>query len=168
MSTPRIIPFKPEHLAIIRARDATVVSADYISLGRAYEDLGPAFSGECDGEILGSAGIAMFWKGVGEAWVWVPDEVTARPVFFHRSVKQMLEEIKRAKKLVRIQTTVKLHDVAANRWIQRLGFKPEGKMPRYTIEGEDVMRYAIVEPRSSILGRIDVTGEDTPLLAAHG
>ena len=149
MGGPRIIPFKPEHLTQIRVRINTGSVTDYLAVGRMYETMGPAFSGELDGQILGSAGIAILWKGVGEAWVWVPDEVVRHPLFFHRSIKTMMAEVKRAKRLVRIQTTVQVRDVTANSWIKRLGFTAEGVMRRFSADGEDAIRYAIVEPREA-------------------
>ena len=149
MNKPRIIPFKPEHLVKIRARGDTGFVTDYLAIGKMYEALGPAFSGEVDGQLLGAAGIAILWKGVGEAWVWVPPEVARYPLFFHRNIRDMMVEVKRAKHLVRIQTTVKVRDVTANAWIKRLGFKAEGVMRRWGPDGEDHIRYAIVEPREA-------------------
>lgn len=162
MGSPRIIPFRPEHLVQIKIRVNTGSVTDYLAVGKMYEAMGPAFSAELDGKILGAAGVAILWKGVGEAWVWVPQEVVVHPLFFHRNVKAMMAEVKQMKKLVRIQTTVKVRDVTANQWIKRLGFKAEGVMRRWGPDGEDHIRYAIVEPRGAQGALSGDLGQDTP------
>lgn len=164
MSKPRIIPFKPEHLMQINTRFATGSFTDYLAVGRMYEAGGPAFSAELAGQLLGAAGVVILQKPferVGEAWVWVPQEVVAYPLFFHRNVKAMMAEVKQMKRLVRIQTTVQVLDAKANRWIKRLGFEAEGVMRRAGVGGTDVIRYSIVDRREAQEASQVIHGQDT-------
>jgi len=164
MATPRIIPFKPEHLVAIRLRDYGGSDLDWLAIGKMYEAGGPAFSGEVDGHLLGSAGIVIGQKPferIGEAWVWVPHEVVRYPLFFHRTIRDMVVEVKRAKGLIRIQTAVPVLNIEANRWIKRLGFVAEGVMRRGGADGVDVIRYAMIEPREGQESPLEVSGQDT-------
>lgn len=165
MGGPRIVPFKAEHLVAIRLRDYGGSDLDCLAIGKMYEAGGPAFSGELDGQVLGSAGIVVLQKPferIGEAWVWVPREVVRYPLFFHRSIKAMMAEVKWAKRLFRIQTTVQVLDIKANQWIKRLGFEAEGVMRRGGPVGVDVIRYAIVEPREAQEVPLRDPGQDIP------
>ena len=106
---------------------------------------GPAFTLMNETSIVGIGGIALLWKGVGEAWAVPSVAVKQHPLAFHRAVKMMLNMIQDNKKLHRVQAAVLEDFPKGHKWIKSLGFKREGKMRAYGPNGENYIRYARIK-----------------------
>ena len=93
--------------------------------------------------ILACFGFWPMWPGAVRAWTMLTDEVLdRRPLTLHRIVKGELQRFTEAMQLRRIEAVVRHDHQVGHRWIQRLGFKWEGLMRKYGINGEDFDLYA--------------------------
>lgn len=144
----KIIDFKPEHFGqfILRGHKATPVEV-FPDLKKRAEQLDgtAAYTAIAGSEIIACAGVVEVWSGVGEAWMLVSDLVEKYPVFFHRTVKDILNAIYKKYQFQRIQATVRADFEKGHRWIETLGFKCEGLMKRYGIDQADHYRYARIK-----------------------
>ena len=136
-----LVPFRPEHLAQIRLTERDMdlmMGINPLPMLQA----GPAFTLLNEKSVLGIGGIAMLWRGVGEAWVIASPEVQQNPIIFHRTIKKMLHIISDNMKLHRVQAAVMESFERGHKWIKLFGFKEEGKMEGYGPNGENFIRYA--------------------------
>jgi hypothetical protein len=104
---------------------------------------GMAYTLTTNGEIIACGGVMPFWKGVGEAWVVTSPLVEKYRLAFAKVVHNKLSEIIRRNGYERVQTCVHADFMSSRRWVERMGFKPEGLMKKY-IGGQDYVRYAWV------------------------
>lgn len=141
-----IVPFKRAHLGQLELteRDTSLMAGAGFDPIPNFE-AGPAFS-LVDGEkVIAIAGIALLWKGVGEAWVIAGKDIQKYRLTFHRGVREMLSIIEEHERLHRVQTAVLENFAKGHKWIRRLGFVSEGKMKGYGPNGETFVRYARVK-----------------------
>jgi RimJ/RimL family protein N-acetyltransferase len=141
-----VVPFKREHMEDLRpcfeGPWISNLSEDHIKI---MEELGDTFSGEIKGRILGVAGIAPVWPGVGEAFTFLSPELLQKYKWsMHRAVSRYFEQIVAKHKYHRVQCVVMLGHVAARRWAEAFGFKFEGVMPLYTQDKQTMIRYGKV------------------------
>jgi len=98
-----------------------------------------------DGEtVLATGGIHMMWEGVGEAWTLVSPKLRGNGLVFARYTKRMFDDIIEANNLRRVQATIHVDDEVSLRFASWLGFKDEGIMSKYGVNGEDYFRVARV------------------------
>lgn len=102
---------------------------------------GMAFTEVCKDGVIACGGVLPIWKGVGEGWAITSDLVCKYPFSFAKIVHKKLGEIIRYYKLDRVQTVVHSEFKTSIKWIERMGFKYEGEMPKY-IAGMTYFRYA--------------------------
>jgi len=143
----RIVRFEPWHLAMIApgAVDLTALEGvDLSALGGVHAAHHMAFTALAGTAVLGSAGVALQWRGVGTAWLLVSDRLRAHPLFMTRAVIRGIRKAEADLDLHRLQITVRAGYEAASRWAERLGFVFEGEMPGYGPNGETHLRYARV------------------------
>ena len=112
--------------------------------GQKLEESGPCFSAFDQDELIGVGGVALYWCGVGEAWLILSSMVQEFPFSLHRIVSRTLDKIITDEHLHRVQTVVPYLHMRAMAWIVRLGFKYEGLMPKYGPDGSWFSRYARV------------------------
>jgi len=105
---------------------------------------GPAFTGVNSEKIVACAGIVPMWKGVGEAWAVTSPLVERHGLFFAKEIWKRLNALIEIMELERVQTTVHVKHEKSIKWVERMGFKNEGKMEKY-IGGEDFYRYALIK-----------------------
>lgn len=146
----RIEPFKPEHIEHITGREGVewswIGSSPSAIAQQHWEEGHPAWTAFDDDRILGCGGIALLWKGVALAWLWLNSELTEKHSFwFHKTIKTKLEEISKEYNLIRIQCVVDENFAAGNQWIKSLGFKEECRMRKYGPNGETYIMYALIK-----------------------
>lgn len=147
----RLEPFKPEHIEAIQGRD--IVEKKWIGIGATpasmahfCDDGQPAYTAFDDEKILGSAGIYIFWQGVGGAWVWADSELTEKHRFwFHKTVKKTLWDIIEQYHLKRVQCVVEKDFETGIKWVENLGFKAESEMCHFGPRGETYIMYVILK-----------------------
>jgi len=135
-----VVPFKAEHVAIMRLQDAQASLADWITEDQA-KALEPqqSYTALVDGRPIGSAGIIHQWEGRAIAWAFISDTGPAYFLPFHRAVKDFLDK----SKVRRIEMNVNCDFAQAHRWAKLLGFKKEADcMASYNPDGSDCALYA--------------------------
>jgi len=137
--TPRLIPFKAEHLLDFVDRDLVMLCD--IELGVARERGGPAFTGMIDDTVLGCAGVTLLWPGVGIAWMVLSKEIDHFGIWMTKMVRAALSDVMRSCNLRRVEAVVLADDARNLRWIRTLGFARENGLARaYTQDKRDVVR----------------------------
>jgi hypothetical protein len=126
----RLVPFAPEHLGGIEPPAMTPDQLEFFR--RRYRARGPAWTGIAAGRIVGCGGIVVAGD-VGTAWAILSQPVPAAAV--HRAALRALDAACAAEGLRRVEATALASWPGACRWLERLGFRPEG------IE-QDYRRYA--------------------------
>ena len=86
----------------------------------------PSITVLLDGALLFCAGFAPQQPGCTEAWVSPGSLAEARPLLFHRIVKQLLDENAAELGLWRIQVVSLSENEPLQRWLRLLGFICEG------------------------------------------
>lgn len=129
----QIIDFEPAHLRAVAPQCAQADVAAYIdSLDpHALARPGAAFTAVENAAVLGCAGVAPLWPGVGQAWAVLSDAMLARPTSLTRATARALDRIIAAEDLRRVQATVRDGHGAGGRWLSFLGFELEGLLVNY-------------------------------------
>ena len=94
-----------------------------------------------DGEPIATAGVAVLWPGVGEAWTIVTSRAEKAKISLHKAVRRGLDDVQDHLPLRRVQAVVRADYERSQRWVERLGFVNEGLMRSYGPEGADYYRY---------------------------
>ncbi len=138
--------FEPWHLKALnlRHRDSVALShvdreADMRNKGM---QKGTAFTGFSEGEIIGCAGIIPVWPGVGHAWVTMGANYKKHRIWVHKNVMSFMDKIIEGMELHRVQANVVCEFIPGVQWLERMGFKLEGKMYKYGPDGADHYLYA--------------------------
>ena len=123
--TCRLTSFKAEHLlAIDYAEPMALDEQQLLSLGRTHEQ-GLAFSAECDGRILGAAGIYRTSRQRAAVWAAFSHELLRdHALWMHRHIRHVLDDTIRVLELRRVKAMVLHSQPHYCRWIERLGFTP--------------------------------------------
>ena len=139
----QIVPFEPKHWDMIKFRDF-----EYLSMGNFMGEMkekidgsGPAFAGLANGEVVGIAGVAILWPGVGDGWIMAAEEISKHKIWFVRSVKKYMELVMNNYKLHRVQTTVLHGHTDLIRLVEFLGMRFEGRLSGFGPQGEDYLMY---------------------------
>lgn len=142
-----IIPFEPEHLELIAARepDLSVLRSmpDAKKLAAEYAERGPCWTGFWDGQAMAAVGIVILWNHVAEGWALTSDLVRQHPCAFHRAVCHKLRYVMQKYELNRLQLSIQHSNLVSRMWAYRLGFRNEGRMKKFGPEGEDYVRVAL-------------------------
>lgn len=97
-----------------------------------------------DGKIIACAGVRIIWPGCGEAWALFCDEIVSYKkdslVITRKYLWRIIEDFK----LRRVQAYIRADNPAAINYVEHLGFKREGLLRKFGMEGEDQYIYAIV------------------------
>jgi len=144
---PTIRKFKYEdHIKIVRRNWDAVTYAGFPNKERVAKNLerGPAYTMEVDGEIVGCGGIMPLWKGTGEGWIvtseLVPKYKKSVVIAIYYGLMKLMNDLK----LERVQTIVLKEHMVSRKWLEWMGFKYEGDMPKY-IGGRTYARYALIK-----------------------
>lgn len=140
-------PFRPEDLAEISFSPTTVRDVHdrpLDDLARLYASSPAVTLRDSDGQIIACMGLLSLWSGVSEAWVVTSPLAVRYPVLLYRTVNKYLWSTIRSLGLRRVQAVVRKDFYTGHAFLQSLGFRPEGLMPRYGNGGADCVRYALL------------------------
>ena len=146
-----IIDFKAEHM--IELLKAGIVECGMSGESEAIEEVaaireesGKCITGLINGEVVGSAGVDLYWPGVGEIWMMVKskrkDVSVLRNVEGITVIRKGIERLIKDHKLVRAQVHVRLDFRRMHRLIKILGFEKEGLQRKWMPDGADVIVYS--------------------------
>lgn len=142
-----IIPFEPWH--IVRLQPHAFLqpdpNANRLQIGQSLKQMGPAFSGVYDGQIVAAGGVAIQWPGVGLAWVYADDCLRKFGKSAARHVQTYLKQIMSEENLHRVQAYVHADYSIGQRFITWLGFRCEGVAEAFDIEGNNWQVYAKIK-----------------------
>ena len=134
-------PMRPEDYVVAAGDSFPFINAH--THGRTLATSGPAFAGWDGDQLLGVAGVARGWPGVGEAWAILTDAGRRKPIAVCRMVRDGLSLCARAGRFRRVHADVISTFARGCRWVEALGFKAECVLERYGPNGEDFIRYVM-------------------------
>lgn len=105
---------------------------------------GKAYAFLVDGKVEAAGGIALLWKGVGKAWTVMTERCHESGLLMrriHQAVSIMFPKVREIMELERVEAEALAG--APCKWLERLGFKLEGAMPKYR-SGETYFRFGWV------------------------
>jgi hypothetical protein len=130
------IPFKPEHLASLRAQPEQMIEVSALTpefaAGLARTDAWTIVDGE---ETLFCGGVVEY-QGIGVLWAAVSSRIGRRMITVTRMCQRYL-----SLSSLRIETSVRTDFAPGCRWAELLGFRREQHLPREGFDGSDHYRY---------------------------
>ena len=140
MSKLKLVPFRAEHALSLIDRDMLVNME--ISQAVERETRGPAYTALLEDKVIVCSGVMVMWPGVGYAWASVTDDIEPHGLWVTRMVKRALRDICRGLDLHRVEAVALVNDDRAQRWLQVLGFTPEGGYAKkFTSDQRPVRRF---------------------------
>jgi RimJ/RimL family protein N-acetyltransferase len=144
------IPYQPRHARKIlecnvREQDMWLLQhPDRDNLLRGWNIGAASFTFKHDREIVFCGGILFMGWQRGTAWL-LPSMTFYRHVkASYRAMRDKIGEIQHTHALRRIQAVVDADFDAARRYAEHLGFKCEGLLECYGLQGEDMLMYGRV------------------------
>lgn len=139
-----LVPFRREHILGLNVKESEADMLGRDDMAAALEWLERTGNGATlfskDGKTLGILGAVPTVPGVCEVFV-IPSKEQARyPKAFASAVRDRLYSLR--PKFRRIQAVAKV-DEFHSRWLSWLGFKQEGILKRYGINGEDMSMWSL-------------------------
>ncbi len=142
----RIIEYKSAHADDIFNQNSNDTSVenfeDYIGFGDGLYAPGLAFTAIHNGHIVCSAGIKPLWPGVGEAWIIATWRINKKALSVVKAIHRDFERLIETNGFNRVQAAVRSDWPQAVNFCEYLGFKQEGLMRQYGVDGRDYFRYA--------------------------
>ena len=112
------------------------------SEAKLIEKVCTSWTGLQDGKIVGCGGFTPLWTGVAEIWMYLEPEAFKRKRLALRLMRHILNDIIERKQYHRIQAVVLKDYKEGIRFAEFFKFKNEGLMESYSVDKEDVYRYA--------------------------
>lgn len=138
--------FEPWHLEAVAMRPREVRTFSQIDRQADAQtkmaQLGTAFTCFSEAGIIACAGIAQIWPGVGHAWVVMGKNYKKDRIWIHKQAISYMNKIIAGMDYHRVQANVVCDFIPGIQWMERMGFKLEGKMHQYGPDGEDHYLYA--------------------------
>jgi len=143
------MPFSPAHVDRIKvdAEEVLVVARpdEIKDLLTTQAGMGGAVTAFLNMEPIAIFGFVSIWKGVAETWL-VPDEkVRNIPVTLTRVGDKVMDIAMISMGLHRIQLTVRTTDKRAEKWAYAIGFKCDGVLRKYGVDGVDYLMMSRVK-----------------------
>ena len=142
-----VVSFKTEHIQMLDPVTLNKLGMvqGWVEKAEIFSKVGKCFSAFVNGELIACAGVNVLWPGTGEAWAIVTPRIYKNKLFFHKAVKNNLEDIIKTKCLKRVQAQILVGFTAGARWIESLGFELEGVLKKYDSMQNDYWMFARVE-----------------------
>jgi RimJ/RimL family protein N-acetyltransferase len=137
-----IIPFQPEHLAQInlqatQRRTIAHMTSEWLAV---LAHRGPAISVIVDGEIIASGGLVLQSSRCGFVWAAFSHNAGRYFLGLHRAARRLLTL---APTLDRIEAVTEVDFAQGRRWLELLGFRCEGRLPKDGPKGDDHFKYVL-------------------------
>lgn len=137
----RVERFRPYHLHLLRAQGVQSVQARELSHVPAdcesVDPAGVALTALNGDRVLLCGGIIPARPQVGTLWALLSADAGRHMVWLHRATRRVLT----LEHWERIEATVEEGFPEGCRWLRLLGFKLEGAMPKYGLNGETHLRF---------------------------
>ena len=141
--SPIVRPFVEADVWLLE-RDDLHVSPEFL---RAQSRLGPCFTFEYEGILLGCVGAIGLLPGVASVWMALTDHAASHGLWLTKTIKAMLADLIRAFGLHRVEALVLVTSARNQRWIEMLGFTCErnGTARQFLSDRRDMLRYEWVK-----------------------
>ena len=141
----RVEPYRHYHLELVRAQGVQRAQLTEVSLvpdayARFVEPAGPCYTAFVGDRVILCGGIVVSMGYMGIAWAVIAEDAGRHMIRLHRCVERFLS----MQNLRRIETTVVKGFQPGCRWAESLGFKFEGEMPGFGLDGQTHLRYGRV------------------------
>ena len=134
-----LVPFRPEHATLIKARDITAspLATSTEDILRVQALCGHAITALLHGKPAACFGSVYIWPGLEEMWCLMEDRARNSALSLTKIAKSYADLRVVAGNLHRLQITVRSNDLRAVRWGNAIGFETEGLMKKYGPDGSD-------------------------------
>ena len=139
----KLIPYKKEHLETIMFNELVTKEFNPKELIAASAEKAIAYTGITDAdEVVFICGVTKLWSKVYEVWFLISD-------LFEKNARQSFKLVLKLKATIahisykRIQADINESIPKNIRFIEHLGYTFEGRMPKFGINGETYLRYAL-------------------------
>ena len=142
----RLETFEPYHIDLLKAQGVQGAQLHEVSLvpasyARLLAPAGPCFTVFHGERVTMCAGVAIApGFSMGIVWAVISDSAAAHMLALHRGTLRFFE----TQRLRRLEATIEKGFKPGCRWAELLGFKYEGEMPGYGIDGQTHLRYGRV------------------------
>jgi len=137
------MPFSVNHAErmSIQSEDVTVLATkdEIPGLLETQARMGPAVTAFLNMEPVAIFGFVSIWEGVAETWLMPDEKVRTIPVTLTRIGIKVMDIAKISMGLHRIQLTVRTTDKRAEKWAHAIGFKCDGVLRKYGVDGVDYL-----------------------------
>jgi hypothetical protein len=134
-------PFRPYHVHLLKAQGvqgAQVREVSHVPATYASVPPGPSVTARDGDHILICGGIVKLSEHRGECWALLSPDCGRHMLWLTRAVKRFIEIYPWR----RLEASVEEQFGAGCKWVEMLGFKFEGRMANYGVDGETHLRYA--------------------------
>jgi len=101
-----------------------------------------------DGTPVACSGVMEFWEGVAEGWLNVScDALKKHPIRITREIIRHLQVLIKDLGIRRLQCRVRTDFPLGIKFVERLGWKPEGVLEGFAPDGQDCIMYAMMIAR---------------------
>ena len=148
-----VVPFKAEHMLAIIEMGTKEQGLKYYGQGtlselaQQTEDDGLSVTGFVEGEIVGCGGIRKLWEGVGEMWLMLSPKTNAYPIKTGAVILRGFRKLIEDNDFRCLMAYGRIGFAKAHTLFRHLGFKPKGKIERYTPDDVDCIIYALIKRR---------------------
>ena len=125
MTSLDLLPFHPDHLRAFDPAERNGRAKQAAIAALAHRQLSAFTARTDDGVVLGCGGLVPLYAHRLYAWTSVSRAAPAMPLV--RLIREYLD----LQDALRIETVVDVDDGLCHKWVQLLGFKPEGPPLRY-------------------------------------
>jgi hypothetical protein len=135
------VAYKPGHLDFMRIKEGTFESREAIEESLRELEF-EALTLVSNNFIVGVLGITPKRKGVAEVWSILSEDIKLFPISSARAIKKILKQYEDKYNLIRVEMSVREDLLSACRFAKFLGFKQEGLMHRFGLNGENFYLFA--------------------------
>lgn len=139
----QVIPFKAEHAIGMKVRDLEpemeklVCNEAYL---RFLETAGPGYTLKVYGVVVGCMVFCrLLMPGVCEVVFLASPEIETCKSVLHRIAKRCVDDVQKSWR--RMECRIAQSRERDRKWAERLGFRPEGIVRRFGLDGEDYVQY---------------------------
>ena len=126
------VPFTEKDLDLIEKRPENEEGEMIVSKAqRTIMEKNPSMTMLVDGKVKACGGCVYLWPNTAEFWAVTAQDIRHYKKVFNGFVERLIEDVRVALHLKRLQATVREDFEVGHRWVQYLGFKFEAKMPKY-------------------------------------
>lgn len=93
-------------------------------------------------KVICCGGIIELWAGVGEGWMVGSEHIDKFPIAFFKVMNNKLMDVVLDRGLRRVQVTCNAKFHRSMAWLEKIGFKQEGLLKEYGVNGDDHYYYA--------------------------